>query len=57
MDFWARLWAECRRSGKPTGSGVDKDVLIAAQAKEHKAIVVTDNVRHYQYLGVKYQMW
>lgn len=35
----------------PTGEGIDKDVLIAAQARQHRAIVVTSNDRHYQYLG------
>lgn len=53
----SRLWAKCRRKGRPTGEGIDADVLIAAQAKEHDAIVVTDNVRHFQYLGVNYESW
>ena len=53
----SKLWANCRRKGKPTGEGLDADVLIAAQAKEHDAIVVTENVRHFQYLGVNYESW
>jgi predicted nucleic acid-binding protein len=53
----SKLWANCRRKGKPTGEGLDADVLIAAQAKEHDAIVVTDNIRHFQYLGVNYESW
>jgi len=56
-DTGARLWADCRRKGVPTGEGIDKDVLIAAQAKEHDAIVVTNNARHFQYLGVIYESW
>jgi predicted nucleic acid-binding protein len=53
----SKLWANCRRKGKPTGEGLDADVLIAAQAKEHDAIVVTENVRHFQYLGANYESW
>ena len=53
----SRLWADCRRKGKPTGEGLDADVLIAAQAKEYDAIVVTNNIRHFQYLGVNYESW
>lgn len=53
----ARLWANCRRVGKPTGEGIDADVLIAAQAQEHNAVVVTNNIRHFQYLGVNYESW
>jgi len=53
----SKLWAKCRRKGRPTGEGIDADVLIAAQAKEHNAIVITDNVRHFQYLGVNYESW
>ena len=56
-DRGAKLWAECRKGGKVTGGGIDKDVLIAAQAKEHNAVVVTDNIRHFQYLGVNYVSW
>jgi len=56
-DTGARLWADCRKVGRPTGEGLDADVLIAAQAKEHNAIVVTDNVRHFQYLEVNYESW
>lgn len=56
-DTGAKLWAECRKSGRGTGGGIDKDVLIATQAKEHNAVVVTDNIRHFQYLGVNYESW
>lgn len=53
----SKLWANCRRRGKPTGEGLDADVLIAAQAKEHNAVVVTNNIRHFQYLGANYESW
>jgi len=53
----SKLWANCRKKGKPTGEGLDADVLIAAQAKEHNAIVVTDNIDHFQYLGTNYESW
>ncbi len=56
-DAGAKLWAECRKKGTLTGAGIDKDVLIAAQAKEHDAIVVTRNERHFQYLGVAHVTW
>lgn len=53
----AQFWANCRKEGTPTGEGLDADVLIAAQAKEHNAVVVTNNIRHFQYLGVNYESW
>jgi len=58
-DRGAKLWANCRKRGRPTDKdvGIDKDVLIAAQAKEHNAVVVTNNIRHFQYLGVNYESW
>jgi len=59
-DTGARLWAECRMKGTPTGDGgdgIDKDVLIAAQAKEHNAVVITRNERHFQHFGVLYEIW
>jgi len=43
--------------GTPTGEGLNADVLIAAQAKEQGAIVVTDNIDHFQYLGANYESW
>lgn len=44
----ARLWAEARVQGRPTGadSGLDADVLIAAQALAVGGIVVTTNPKH-----------
>lgn len=56
-DIGAQLWAKCRAKGTPTGEGIDKDVLIAAQAQQHGAIVVTSDERHYQYLGATIEKW
>ncbi len=44
----AEMWAEARRSGKPTADrqALDCDVILAAQAIEVGAIVVTENERH-----------
>lgn len=53
----AKLWATCRAQGKPTGEGFDADVLIAAQAQERDAIVITKNTRHFQYLGIGCESW
>lgn len=53
----AELWAKLRKSGNPTGSDFDADVLIAAQALEHKAVVVTHNNKHFEYLEVSCEDW
>lgn len=43
----ARLWAEARVRGLPTGPGLDADIILAAHALEvSDAVVVTDNLRH-----------
>jgi predicted nucleic acid-binding protein len=42
----ARLWAEARFSGLPTGSSLDADTILAAQALEISGAVVTDNLKH-----------
>lgn len=44
----ARLWAEQRRIGRVTAEGLDGDVLIAAQAIEELAAVVTANEKHFE---------
>ncbi|HWO20448.1 MAG TPA: PIN domain-containing protein [Kofleriaceae bacterium] len=44
----ARLWAEQRRAGRVTGEGLDGDVLIAAQALEELATIVTTNEKHFE---------
>lgn len=43
----ARLWAEQRQVGRPTGEGLDGDLLIAVQAREEHATVVTLNEKHF----------
>lgn len=43
----ARLWAEQRRTGRPTGDGLDGDLLLAVQAREELAAVVTLNEKHF----------
>ncbi len=60
MDTWeegARLWAKCRSHGTPTGAGLDKDVLIAAQARRNNAVIVTNNARHMRLLEVSHENW
>ena len=47
----ARLWAERRRAGIVTGEGLDGDVLIAAQALEEVASIVTLNEKHFEDLA------
>jgi tRNA(fMet)-specific endonuclease VapC len=61
MDFtlavWERasdLWSVLRARGR---SHHDADVLIAAHALEHRAVVVTGNVRHFQHTGVRFEDW
>lgn len=43
----ARLWAEQRRTGRPTGDGLDGDLLLVVQAREELAAVVTLNEKHF----------
>lgn len=44
----AQLWAVARKHGRPTADPkeLDCDVILAAQALEVEAIVITDNVGH-----------
>ena len=56
-DDWeqaAQLWAEREKAGRPIE---DADVLIAAQAKHLGAILVTDNEKDFEGLGVKVENW
>lgn len=43
----ARLWADQRRVGRPTGAGTDGDLLLVVQAREELAAVVTLNEKHF----------
>ncbi len=58
-DKGAKIWAQARSIGRPTADekSLDADVLIAAQAKEHNAVVVTKNTKHFTYLGVENEQW
>jgi predicted nucleic acid-binding protein len=47
---WARLLAELRHKGREMPV---KDSLIAASARQHRLIVATRNVAHYQNASVK----
>jgi predicted nucleic acid-binding protein len=44
----AELWADARRQGVPTADrqALDCDVILAAQAIELGAVVVSENARH-----------
>jgi len=53
----AQLWADCRKNGTPTGDGLDKDVLIAAQVREQNAILVTNNTKHFECFGITFENW
>ena len=43
----ARLWAALRHDGRVTAKGLDGDVLIATQAIEEMAGIVTSNDKHF----------
>lgn len=55
----ASMWAEARRGGYSTADerAFDWDILIAAQAKEEPAIVVTRNEKHLTQYGVDARDW
>ena len=50
----ARMWAEREQRGRPIA---DADVLIAAQAHRLKAVLVTDNEKDFDGLGVVIENW
>ena len=43
----AKLWAQQRQTGRITAEGLDGDLLIAAQAMEELAVIVTTNEKHF----------
>jgi tRNA(fMet)-specific endonuclease VapC len=53
-ELAAHLWVERTKIGKPIE---DADLLIAAQAKRLGAILVTDNEKDFDDLGVKIENW
>jgi predicted nucleic acid-binding protein len=55
----AALWAAARNAGNVTAplEALDGDVLVAAQALEESAVVLTNNTRHFDSLSVKALDW
>ena len=55
----ARFWSEARKGGYSTASerDVDWDVIIAAQAADLIAVVVTSNAGHISRFGVDARDW
>ncbi len=53
------LWAMARNSGNVTAppEALDGDVLVAAQALEEGAVIVTTNRKHFQALSVTALEW
>jgi len=55
----AQLWADARRGGYKTAPDhhIDWDVIIASQALELGAVVVTSNTRHFTCYGADARDW
>ena len=55
----AALWAAARNTGNVTAppEALDGDVLVAAQALEESAVVLTNNTRHFESLSVTAVDW
>ncbi len=53
-DRASNLWSALRARGR---SHHDADVLIAAHALEHAAVIVTGNVQHFQDTGAQVEDW
>jgi predicted nucleic acid-binding protein len=55
----AALWAAARNAGNLTApaEALDGDVLIAAQALEESAVVLTTNAKHFELLSVQVLDW
>jgi len=57
QDDWvaaAQRWAEARSRGYQVE---DSDLPIAVYAEQRGAIVITDNVQHFEPLGVRLENW
>jgi tRNA(fMet)-specific endonuclease VapC len=50
----AQLWATTRRQGRTVH---DADLIIAAQANRRGAVVVTDNLRHFEGVADEVESW
>ena len=48
MKEAARMWANMRRKGQPAADrhALDGDVILAAQALAHGAVIITTNLKH-----------
>lgn len=59
MQDAASLWAQARIGGYPTApeEALDGDVILAAQAREEPAVVVTSNRKHLTRYGVEAKDW
>ncbi len=56
-DDWraaAKLWAELHRAGR---SIEDRDLLITISALKEQAVLVTNNTRHFEGLGISLVDW
>jgi predicted nucleic acid-binding protein len=55
----AELWAQVRNSGNITAHphALDGDAIVAAQALEENAVVVTTNAKHFDALAVRALEW
>jgi tRNA(fMet)-specific endonuclease VapC len=53
-ELAAELWAERHRAGRPIA---DSDLLVAVTARKAGAILVTNNTRHFESLGVTLENW
>jgi predicted nucleic acid-binding protein len=56
-DDWrtaADLWASRHRAGKPI---TDSDLLIAVSALKSGATLATNNLRHFDDLGLSLETW
>lgn len=55
----AALWASARNAGVVTAApaALDGDVLMAAQALDEEATIVTTNAKHFEALGIPAMAW